>query len=231
MYNEQESISALLNNIKDSMKLINQPYKVLILDDGSTDQSVNIVKKHKMPIKIVHHKKNKGLGQTINDLLIESAKITKDNDVIVTMDADNTHNPMLIKEMLDVIKENDLVIASRYEKGGKELGLKTYRKFLSRIISIILNFFINIKNVKDYTCGYRMYRASLLKKTINKFPKIVDSTGFPGMAEILFKLKKNHVKAAEVPLILRYDLKKGKSKMNIKKTIFEYFKMISKNIH
>lgn len=233
-YNEEKSIVLLLRNIDQFMKSIPIDYKILILDDGSTDNTLKILNSFskKLPLIVVRHKKNQGLGKTLNDILKKSAKITKQGDIIVTMDADNTHHPILIKKMINLIRQNyDVVIASRYKKGGKEIGFPFHRTFLSRIACNILKILINIKNVKDYTCGYRAYKASLIKKSIIRYnSKIVHSNGFPGMAEILFKLKKMKIKAIEIPLVLRYDLKKGKSKMKLSKTIIEYIKMISRNI-
>ena len=101
MYNEGNSIGALFDSIRISLK--GKKYSVLVCDDGSSDNSTTVVKEmqKKMPIKLLQHEVNQGYSQTMRDLMVTAAKITKENDIIVTMDADNTHNP---KYIFDAIK-------------------------------------------------------------------------------------------------------------------------------
>jgi dolichol-phosphate mannosyltransferase len=77
-----------------------------------------------------------------------------------------------------------------------------------------------IKGVRDYTCGFRAYKASKLKEVIAIYEdKFIEEQGFACMAEILLKLAKHKAIIHEMPMILRYDLKLGDSKMNFFKTV------------
>ena len=235
MYNEEKDIGPYLTNLKKAMDNSQLNYKIIILNDGSKDNSVKIVEKFRksMPITLLHHEINKGLGITLKDLFLEVARISDDNDIIITMDSDNSHNPEYIKDMVNLIeKENfDLIIASRYEKGGKEIGLKWYRSILSKNLALLMKILFPIKGVRDYSCGYRGYRAKIIKTMINKYKNnFIKSQGFPGMSEILLKLRKTtKFKAKEIPLVLRYDLKQGESKLKLIKTIKEYGLMLLRN--
>jgi dolichol-phosphate mannosyltransferase len=155
-----------------------------------------------------------------------------DEDVLITMDADNTHNPQLIGAMVKKIRSGaSLVIASRYEQGSEVVGLSAARKFLSRGASELLRFFFPIPGAKDYTCGYRAYRGVKLKQAFELYGnRLVEERGFTCMAEILIKMRAVGVRVAEVPLVLRYDFKSGESKMKVPRTILHYFIMIARNL-
>jgi len=178
---------------------------------------------------ILRHGKNKGLGAAMRTGLTHIAEHGKDDDLVLTMDADNTHDPSIIPSMLRKIGQNaDVVIASRYESGGAEVGLSAQRKFLSRGASLLLDTVYRIPGVRDYTCGYRLYRNACVRETIRRYGKhFITEDSFVCMAEILVKIAKLPSTVAEVPLILRYDLKEGASKMKKLKTIMRYLRFIT----
>jgi dolichol-phosphate mannosyltransferase len=190
-----------------------------------------------MPVQILDHGVNKGLGQAMLTGLRHAAMLVNDEDVLVSMDADNTHEPLLIGAMLkkiravDGVRAADVVIASRYEKGGEEIGLSKIRSILSGGASSLLRIFFPIPGVKDYTCGYRAYRGDMLKRAYQVYgDRLVEERGFTCMAEILIKLRAIGARVAEVPLVLRYDLKSGMSKMKVVRTILRYFVLIGANL-
>ena len=86
-----------------------------------------------------------------------------------------------------------------------------------------------IKGVRDYTCGFRAYRASLLKKAFSVYgDKFVEYKGFQCMADILLKLSRMDAIMSEVPMILRYDLKGGETKMRVSTTVLNTIKLLFK---
>ena len=231
-YNEEKNILQLIENIANTMQDANEDYHIIVVNDGSTDNTLDVLSKFNGPLKIVNHESNKGLPLTIFDALYEAFLDSKPNDIIITMDADNTHDPMHSIQMLEKIRQGfNIVVASRYQKGGQEIGLSFKRHILSKGINTILKIFFPIKEIRDYTCGYRAYDYSLLKEAFETYgSSLVETQSFVCMSEILIKLRKFNIKGCEVPLILRYDRKIGNSKMDIRKTIFEYFSMIFKNM-
>ena len=231
MYNEGNNIGVHLQTIKDEMYKHSLLYKVLILNDGSTDSSpaiVNQFTKH-MPLLKVDHDVNKGLGTTFADLFREASKLTNEQDIIITMDSDSTHHPSYIPSLIQKIHEGyDVVIASRFATGGKQIGFATYRKLCSFGARILLHIVFHLHGVRDYTCGYRAYRAAVVKNYVSQYdPYLIESKGFPGVAEILIKMSTaTPLKITEIPLVLRYDLKQSMSKMKLASTIREYLKLI-----
>jgi dolichol-phosphate mannosyltransferase len=185
-----------------------------------------------MPIELLDHGVNKGLGQAMLTGLSRAAGLVEDDDILITMDADNTHDPALIGRMVEKIHGgSDVVIASRYEQGGEEVGLSRLRSFLSRGASSLLKTFFPITGAKDYTCGYRAYRGAALKIAYQGFgSRLVEEHGFTCMAEILIKFRMIRARVSEVPLVLRYDLKSGDSKMKVFRTILRYFVLIAHNL-
>jgi dolichol-phosphate mannosyltransferase len=234
-YNEERDIGSLLVRIRESMLAQGFfHYTVLVVNDGSTDKTHSIATElqQQMPIALLNHGVNLGLGRAMLTGLSRAAELVQDEDVLVTMDADNTHDPCLIGSMVAKIQSGaDLVIASRYEKGGEEIGLSKARSVLSRGASLLLHIFFPIPDVKDYTCGFRAYNGLALKKAFQVYGlKLVEERGFTCMAEILLKLRVLGVRVGEVPLVLRYDLKSGRSKLKIGRTILRYGVLVARNL-
>ena len=232
-YNEEESIGKLLDRIAYYLEDSNiEKYKIIVVNDGSKDRTQEILLEYqkKMPLQIVLHEINKGLGPTIRDGLLHASQIAEDDDIIITMDADDTHTPGLIYRMVNTMREGyDVVIASRYQKGARVYGLSMFRTFLSLGAAYIFRIFMPTKGVRDFTCGYRAYRASVIKKAFAKFgDKFIDQQGFQAMVDIILRLRTMDFIFGEVPFILRYDMKQGASKMNVKSTILKTLKLMWK---
>lgn len=231
-YNEEANIGALLDKIRALDPKLPR-YQVLVVDDGSTDATAERVheKQSLMPVKVISHKVNQGLPASLRDgiaAFLESA--ANDTDVLITMDADNTHEPILVPQMLHWLQspdDVDIVIASRYQKGGQEVGLALSRRAMSRVVNLMLKAFFNIPGVTDYTSGFRAYRAEVLRRAAKVYgARLIEATTFSATAELLLKLRCIGVKAREVPLVLRYDQKNGGSKMKVARTILDYFRMM-----
>lgn len=222
-YNEQENLAGLLTGLAESLSDAQMDFEIVVVDDGSSDRTPEVLKDHleKLPLRTHRHERNQGLGATIRDGLYIASQIAKPKDVVVTMDADETHTPGLIIRMVRMIKEgHDVVIASRYQRGARVIGLAWHRRMISSAASALMRALFPTSGVRDYTCGYRAYRGETLTKAVVTYgDRFVDQEGFQCMVDILLKIRKiPNVVFGEVPLILRYDLKKGESKMRLFRT-------------
>lgn len=224
-YNEESSITLLIEHIrKIARKRLPEGVKIIVVDDGSTDNTTACIQAlASSDLVLVQHPNNRGLGEAIKTGLLYALNLSPEVEVIVTMDSDNTHTPGLLMRMIMALDEgSDVVVASRYRPGARTIGLSWHRWLLSLGMSWMFRLLLPIPGVHDYSCGYRAYRAELLRLAFQKWDnQFISQSGFSCMVDILLKL--NHLKAiiTEVPMILHYDYKQGKSKMNVRKTIFE----------
>ncbi len=220
-YNEGENIVSLLDKINNLT--VNHNISVVAVNDGSQDDTLFILQSYtRFQVVTVNHLKNTGLGQTLFDGLKEAAELSGDDDVIVTMDADDTHDPSQVEAMLLVMSRDqaDIVVASRFRKGAEIYGLKPWRKILSYGAALIFITLRPSRGLRDYTCGYRLMKASALKKMIGQYgDQLITENGFAATAQFILRARKMKMKFAEIPLLLYYDRKLGVSKMNILKTI------------
>lgn len=243
-YNEAEALPALLEDIEQSCAPI--PHQIIIINDGSTDRTLDVVQSYAQThrnIYSVNHDQNQGLGAALNsgfqyvmNFNEKQANLSENSackeqevpDMLITMDADNTQPADCIPLLYEEIRLGaDLVIASRYAPGGEQHGLSLVRKLLSWGAGKVMHHFVPIIGVRDYSCGYRAYRLSLLAESVRQYgPNIIQSRNFSGMVELLLKVAPLAERVTEVPLKLHYERKKGASKMRIGATIWGYIQLI-----
>lgn len=229
-YNEERAVPGLLERFRELLD--GQDYRVLVVDDGSSDATAARVRDRArtMPVELLQHPHNLGLGAAMRSGLERLAADCDPDDLIVTMDADATHDPALVPRMQAAIEAgSDIVIASRYAPGGREVGLEVHRQVLSRGASGLLKRVFPVSGVRDYTCGYRMYRADAVQRALRRYgERLMVENSFVCMAELLIKTAYLPVRVSEVPLVLRYDLKEGASKLKKLRTILRYLRFIAR---
>lgn len=241
-YNEEENIENVLNKIIIEMSnetIEDLEIKIVVINDGSTDSTAQITKalqNHYKNIVLLEHYKNKGLGEALKTgikyILENEYALEKLNDVyLCIMDADNSHEPKIALDMLKKMKEGKCgcVIASRYQKGSKVIGVPLYRNLISLFARITYSLFLPIENVKDYTSGFRLYLLKDIKIAYDRFgDNFITESGFSCMVEILYKLYLSGTVFCEYPILLRYDQKEGRSKMKVLKNIMRSLELINK---
>lgn len=231
-YNEEESLGPLIAQIEETMGQRGIDYEIIICDDGSTDDSAAVIRSltDRVPMRTISHKINRGLGETVRDLFELAAELATSEDVIVRLDCDDTHDPALILSMLDKLRGGaDVVIASRFQPGGGQVGIGRWRGFVSYCANLFMKLFFPIAGIREYSCGFRAYRASVIQDAIghygNNFIQL-RGLGFTCTLEKIVKLRLRRCKFAEVPFVLRYDKKRSGSKMAFSITTFGYIVMV-----
>ncbi len=207
-YNEKDNVVPLvleLNRILPSAK-------ILIVDDNSPDGTPQVLRGLQLANLLVHVRENeRGLGSAIRFGL----KSLLDSDYIVTMDADLSHDPKYLPNMIQLaINGNyDLVIGSRYVKGG---GIENW-SFSRRIISKGANYLFRIVShspLKDNTSNYRVYSRLGAMKAL----ECETTNGYEFQICSIYKIIKSGLKVTEYPIIFR-DRKIGKSKLSMTEII------------
>jgi dolichol-phosphate mannosyltransferase len=218
-YNEEQALTPLLEKIDRVMREMGSWYRIVVVDDGSTDNTAETARalSERYPLHIITHKYNRGLGETIRDGMEYIAEIAQPEDVVIRMDCDDTHEPKYIPAMLAKLSEGyEVVTTSRYAPGGGQIGLDWYRKSISRAANLLFKMAFPVPGLWEYTCGYRAYRAGLVQDALRIFGnKFIDlkGLGFTGTLEKLIKFRMMGARIGEIPFVLRYDQKLSSSKV------------------
>jgi dolichol-phosphate mannosyltransferase len=230
-YNEENSLPKLIPKLDEQMRSSKLEYKLVVCDDGSFDNTAPILLdlQEKYPILIITHEINRGLGEAERDLFEYAANSAEDNDYIIRLEGDDTHDPKYVIDLIHKLEEGyDVVNTSRFQPGGGASGLSFFRTMLSRAANGFMKLLFGIKGVKDFSCGFRIYKASVIKDAISIYGNYfiqMKGLGFTSTLEVLVKLNMMGCKFAEVPFVLRYDMKESASKMVASVTTLGYFSM------
>jgi len=235
-YNEADCIVELAEGIAGVMErpsLKDLSWKILVVDDGSTDGTAENARSvaDRIPLEVVSHAVNRGVDQAFLTGFSAALERANDDDLILTMDADNTHQPRHIEDIVKKIGEGyDVVVASRYRPGSVVKNVPPGRLFLSWLARGVLTALFHVPGIRDYTIFYRIYRPAVLRRAFDHYgEKLFEAPGFTSMAELLIKLNRlppPKVKFAETSTVLLYGIKLGPSKMKILGNISEYARMI-----
>jgi len=230
-FNEEDSIPLLFPKIKKEFEKANMEYEIVVIDDGSTDGTMNSLCdiQNEYPLTVIQHIINRGLGETERDAFEFIAQNAADNDIAIRFDCDDTHEPKYMISMIEKMEEGfDVVNTSRFQPGGAQKGVNGYRAFISYAANVFMKIMFNIKGVKDYSCGYRAYRAKVLKDAVQIFGNgfiQLKGLGFTSTLETIVKLNLLGCRFAEVPFVHRYDQKASPSKMVSSITTLGYLTM------
>ncbi|KUG25138.1 dolichol-phosphate mannosyltransferase [hydrocarbon metagenome] len=218
-YNELSNIQKLINQLRSTYPSID----LLIVDDNSPDgtgKTVTELSESDSQIKLIEREGKLGLGTAY----VRGFKYVIENkyDLAIQMDADFSHDPKEIKQFLKHIKENDVVIGSRYIKGVNVVNWPMSRLLLSYFANIYTKVITGMP-ICDATGGYKCWRREVLE-SIN-LDKIT-SNGYSFQIEMNFKAWKKGFKLKEIPITF-VDRTDGSSKMS-KKIVHEAIFMVWK---
>lgn len=207
-YNERENIVLIIPEIKKVLPLA----EILVVDDSSPDGTSQCVKelaKSVPGIFVLDRAKKEGLGKAY----ISGFRWALEHSYqyIFEMDADFSHDPKYLPDFIEAIKENDLVIGSRYVSGVNVVNWPMNRLLLSYFGNFGAKLLTGIP-IKDCTGGFKCFRRNVLE-TI-KFDKI-SSSGYSFQIEVNYYAWKKGFRIKEIPIIFT-DRQRGVSKMSTK---------------
>ncbi|MCG2725748.1 MAG: radical SAM protein [Elusimicrobia bacterium] len=210
-YNEKDNIMELMKKISASYPRIN-----MIVMDSSHDGTREEIKRFsKLYPKVeAHYVKKTNIGNERGSAIKEGFQIalSKGADLIIEMDADLSHNPSDIGELIYNCENFDMVIGSRYISFGGEVGRSWFRLFLGQLANLYIKYSIGIKDVYDCTSGYRCFKRDALEKIGLDYLKSIEGT--ESLIEMLYLGFKKGLKIKEVP-ITYLERKYGSSKFSL----------------
>ena len=216
-YNEKENIIVLVRRITAVLTPTGISYEILVVDDDSPDLTWEIVETEfhgDNTVKVIRRTKNKGLSASVIDGFSHSS-----GDLLGVMDADLQHDENCLPEMLRIASSNDLVIGTRFSRGGSiEGGWPISRKISSALATAAAKIMLGV-SVSDPMSGFFIVR----KSQFDKISGSLDPKGFKILLEILHLLKVfcPNAKVSEVGIFFRKRTA-GESKMDFK-VIRDYF--------
>jgi dolichol-phosphate mannosyltransferase len=209
-YGEADNISKLIEDIEN----LSLDASILVIDDSSPDGTSEIVKekqaKYANVVLFVRPKKT-GLGTAITDGFKIFLSAQNPPKYVFTMDADFSHNPQDIPQLLATMKECDcgIVIGSRYVRGGKIAGWPFTRKVISKTANFIARASLGLK-LHDCTSGFRCYSTKFLRETIGD----LHSHTYEIQIETVRQAVSRKFNVKESPIVF-VNRKRGKSKLSL----------------
>jgi dolichol-phosphate mannosyltransferase len=205
-YNEFENIKLITAGIRSAAPEVD----ILIADDNSPDGTGRVADElasNDSHIKVLHRMAKNGLGAAYLDAFAWAKK--NNYDVVVEMDADGSHRPQDLVAMLIALNNADVVLGSRWVRGGKVVNWPFHREILSRGGNIYTRLCLGIP-IKDATGGFRAYRMNALNQM-----KIddVQSQGYCFQVDMAWRAMQSGLRVAEVPITF-VERQIGESKMS-----------------
>lgn len=206
-FNERANLTGLLEKIR----AIAPGLHVLIIDDNSPDGTGDVAdelaRQDPERVFVLHRQEKQGLGRAYVDAFSQVLK--KDYEYILQMDADLSHDPLYLPRFLESIRDNDLVVGSRYLQGISVVNWDLKRLVLSKLASRYVRFITRMP-LSDPTSGYMCWRRTAVESLgfENAF-----SIGYVFLVEMKYKAYRKGLRLAETPIIF-VERKHGDSKLS-----------------
>ena len=194
-FNENDNIEAIVREIFHTAPDV----EILVIDDNSPDGTASTVKGLRAEFPNLHllfREKKEGLGKAYLAGFAESIDST---DALITMDADFSHNPAHLSALIAAGKAHDLVIGSRYTKGGGVDGWEPWRQILSGGGNFYARSITGLP-IRDCTSGFMLLRTSVLRRLDLTH---IGASGYAFLMELKYRLWRSGARIAETPIIFR----------------------------
>jgi glycosyltransferase involved in cell wall biosynthesis len=212
MYNEAKNVNSTITSIAQLLSTFEKPWELLLIDDGSTDNTLEIARTAEKEIgnlRVISYPVNCGRGKALRTGFAHAR-----GKYVITIDFDLSYSPdhilSIYEQLVDPSLMNDVVLGSAYMKGGKVVGVSTFRLFISKLGNKILEYTFP-QSFKTSTCILRGYKREVLDALE------LESNGKEIHLEILSKVCALGFRVKEIPATLT-SRKTGKSKFKLRKT-------------
>jgi len=212
-YNEEETIGEDIDTIIETMEKTNYKYEIIVVDDGSTDKTAQIVKSKK-GVELIQHSYNKGVGAARKTGILRAK-----GEVIVMTDGDGTYPNQDIPKLLNYIKDYDMVIGARI---GKNIQWPLIRRPARWFIRKLASYLIATK-IPDLNSGLRVFKKDLARKFFNILPET-----HSWVSTITLAFLANGYSVKYVPI--DYYKRKGKSTIHPIKDTYNFISLVIRTV-
>ena len=221
-YNESESIESLLKRLDRARQLMSKQFKVdvLVVDDNSPDKTAEIVMKMNLEgLEILSRNTKSGLGPAY--LAGFKKGLEGDYEYFIEMDADLSHQPEQLIDLLSAATKKDLVIGTRWIDGGSVVNWPKRRKWISKLGTGYASFALNLP-YRDLTSGYRVLPRDFLSQLDFS---LIETRGYGFQIEMALKAIESGYGIKQVPITF-VERENGYSKMSLA-IIWEAWSMVT----
>jgi dolichol-phosphate mannosyltransferase len=228
--NEEPNVARLVDRLTEALSSF-APYRILFVDDGSTDGTAAAIKAKDAAIEIVSHPRNLGPGAAFRTGFSHVLARIQPDDLVLTLEGDGTSDLAILPRMMSRIRheDDDIVLASCYLFGGGIKGTAAHRVGLSHVANGLVKQTLGLSGLATLSSFFRLYRGrTLLRLRETGGERLFETDGFESQIEILHLAAKQGMKVSEVPMILDGSRRLGKSKMKILRTSIAYLRLVAR---
>jgi dolichol-phosphate mannosyltransferase len=234
-FNEAGNVERLVAGIQERFEPLGVPHRVVLVDDGSTDDTVARARAaaaaRGLPLEVVAHGTNRGPGAAFKSGFLHVLERADPLDVVVTLEGDTTSDTGVLPRLLHrVFEEGDhIALASCYLYGGGIVGTRLHRVGLSHLANGLMKKTLGLSGLQTLSSFYRVYQVSALQAMRQRWgDAFISSAGFECMVEVLYRAAQLKLRVSEVPMLLDGTRRVGKSKMRVLKTSAAYLRLAAR---
>ena len=228
VFNEAGNVEAMASQMRDRLDPLGVPYRIVIVDDGSTDGTADLFRRASPEAIVLAHTVNQGPGAAFRTGFLHVLASAAPLDLVVTMEGDQTSDTRVLPRMLHRVWEegDDIVLASCYLYGGGIRGTNLHRVGLSHLANGLMKKALGLSGLATLSSFYRVYQVSALQAMHRRFgDAFITSRGFECMVEVLYRAVQLRLRISEVPMVLDGSRRVGRSKMRVMRTSLAYLRL------
>lgn len=213
-YNEEESIFSVLKEIEDVMNHSRLSYEIIVVNDGSTDRTMEVLRNRSPNVRVFSHKVNRGYGASLKTGICNAQ-----HEIVVTIDADGTYPNERIPEIVSYMKDYDMVVGART---GANTKVPLIRKPAKWVIHRLANYLTGVR-IPDLNSGLRAMKKGMVTRFVRLLPD-----GFSYTATLTLAMLTNGYQIKYVPV--DYHTRTGQSKIRPIRDTLNFIQLIVRTV-
>jgi glycosyltransferase involved in cell wall biosynthesis len=214
-YNEAPTIGLLLWKIRQVFADFQREYQLLVLDDGSTDATGDVLERYirVLPLSVIRHEKRRGYARSIEQLLREAVERTDrpKRDCAILMHADFAHGPHFIPDLVRRVESGADIVVAQPKLQGEPSPL---RRLARRLAPLLLRGAVTVPGVSDPVSGFAVFRLVTLRNAFRSAPEpLLRTDGWAANAELYARTCRHARRVETISTVERRDLRQRESRL------------------